>query len=95
MYKQRIEIDKITIKEAIQQRAQLNQACIEDYAEEVANGVKFPPLVVFDVGENLLLADGRHRYEAYRLSNIEEAEVAIYKGTERDAILHAVPGRID
>jgi hypothetical protein len=89
MHNQRIEIDKIIIKDSIQQRAQLNQACIEDYADEVANGVKFPPLVVYDDGENLLLADGWHRYEAYRLSEVEEVEITIYKGTVRDAILHA------
>jgi hypothetical protein len=95
MVKQTIKIDNIVVKSRIQQRAQLNEDCVEEYAEEISNGTIFPPLVVYDDGENLLLADGWHRYEAYRLSDVEEVEVTIYKGTERDAILHAVGANAD
>lgn len=95
MEKRTIKIDNIVVKNGIQQRAQLNEDCVEEYAEEISNGTIFPPLVVYDDGENLILADGWHRYEAYRLSDVEDIEVFIYKGTERDAILHAVGANAD
>jgi hypothetical protein len=85
-----VSINLIMVKDVIQQREELNNDCVVDYIEEISNGVNFPPLVVYDDGESLLLADGRHRYEAYLKAGVETVLVDIYKGSERDAILHAV-----
>ena len=63
---QEIEIKQIVDKEKIQQRANRNHEYINDLVNEISNGVKFPPLDVFDIGGKLLLADGFHRLEAYR-----------------------------
>ena len=51
---------------------------------------QFPPLVCFQDGETLCLAEGFHRAAAYRMAEIEEVKVEIHVGTRRDAILHAV-----
>lgn len=86
---QRINIQRIAVESEIQQRAGQNEECISEYAEEIRNGANFPPIVVYDDGEKLLLADGFHRLAAYRQAGIETVEVSIYRGTEREATLHA------
>ena len=68
---------------------------IFEYTELIEDGGQFPPLKVFDDGQNLILADGRHRYEAYQLVEIDMVPVEIIKGTERDAILYAVGANAD
>ncbi len=92
---QPIEIARILIKETIQQRVQLNENVISEYFEKIQAGTQFPPLVVFDDGQNLILADGRHRYEAYQLAGTNDIPVEIRNGTERDAILYAVGANAD
>jgi hypothetical protein len=84
-----VSIKNITVKDEVQQRVSLNEQCTTEYADEIRNGVKFPPMVVFDDGETLILSDGRHRYEAYLLAGVDTVEVIIIKGSQRDAILHA------
>ena len=92
---QPIEIARILVKETIQQRVQLNENVISEYFEEIQAGAQFPPLVVFGDGQNLILADGRHRYEAYKLAGTNDIPVDILNGTERDAILYAVGANAD
>ena len=92
---QPIEIARILVKETIQQRVQLNENVISEYFEEIQAGTQFPPLVAFGDGQNLILADGRHRYEAYKLAGIDDIPVDILNGTERDAILYAVGANAD
>jgi hypothetical protein len=87
---QQIEIARILIKETIQQRVQLNKNVINEYAEEIKAEAIFPPLTVFDDEGNFILADGWHRYEAYKLAGIDVVAADIINGGERDAILYAV-----
>jgi len=95
MKNQEVNIKRILVKEHIQQRAKSNEDCIEEYTEAIVSGVKLPPIVLFDDGENLLLVDGRHRYEANLKAGVESIEATIYKGSERDAILYAVGANAD
>jgi hypothetical protein len=95
MENQTVSLSRITIKEEIQQRLELNQECIQDYKDAIAHGANFPPLEVYDDGENLFLADGRHRYEAYMLAGVDTVDVIIHPGGQRDAILHAVGANSD
>ena len=92
---QQVEINRITVNEIVQQRVQLDETVIFEYTELIEDGGQFPPLKVFDDGQNLILADGRHRYEAYQLVEIDMVPVEIIKGTERDAILYAVGANAD
>jgi hypothetical protein len=92
---QRIPIETIVVKDKIQQRADLNDEYVEDLVVEIANGVKLPPLIVFKHGDELLLTDGFHRFNAFLLAEIDTVEVEIYEGTEREATLHAVGANAD
>lgn len=90
MVTKKIDINRIAVKDEIQQRIGLNEDCTNEYAEEIRNGANFPPLIVYDDGEKLLLADGFHRLAANLQAGVETVEATIYKGTEREATLHAV-----
>ena len=90
-----VQINQIAVRDHIQQRDHLNDEYVAELIVEIDNGVKFPPLVVFDDGKNLLLSDGRHRYEAYLRAEVETIEVNIYEGNERDAILYAAGSNAD
>ena len=95
MNQQQIEISRITINDRVQQRVKLDEKVIFEYFEEIQGGQQFPPLTVFDDGQDLILADGWHRYEAYKLAENDFVDVEIIKGTERDAILYAVGANAD
>jgi uncharacterized ParB-like nuclease family protein len=95
MEKKEVKIQSITVKDEVQQRANLNYDCIKEYADEIANDNQFPPLEVYFDGESMFLADGFHRYEAYKLAGVETIEVIVREGGLRDAILHAVGANAD
>jgi len=92
---QEVAIKSIIAEDKIQQREQLSENCIEEYTDAIADGANFPPIDVYDDGENLFLADGFHRLAAYRQAGVETVEARIYKGTEREATLHAVGANAD
>ena len=73
-----------------QTRAAIHHKTVLEYAQDLKNGDKFPPVVVFDDGKYLWLSDGFHRFEAYEAAEITEIPAIIKKGTKRDAILYSV-----
>ena len=76
---------KIRIDGNTQARIKLNQDVVNEYAEHLKDGDKFPPMVVFHDGADHWLADGFHRYFAYKLNKETMAEVEIIAGTIEDA----------
>lgn len=72
-----------------QPRAELSETTIEEYAEAMKRGDKFPPAVVFCDGEDYWLAAGFHRHAA-AIKAEQELLVEIRQGTRRDAILFSV-----
>jgi len=87
---QRLELKNIMVKGEVQQRAGLNQDYIDELSNEIANGTELPPVEVYVVAREFLLADGFHRLEAYKRVGVDSVEANIIEGTEREAILHAV-----
>lgn len=73
-----------------QPRAQLNDAIIEEYAEAMLAGDAFPPVIVYHDGTDYWLADGFHRVNAALRAGRETIDVAVHRGTQRDAILWSV-----
>jgi hypothetical protein len=58
-------LDAITLDPELQPRAKINRAVLAEYAQLLVDGVTFPPIIVFDTGEQLLLADGFHRWHVH------------------------------
>jgi hypothetical protein len=73
-----------------QMRVEMRVETVNDYANDMLDGAVFPPVVLYDDGTDLWLADGFHRLEAVRKINRETIVAEIRVGTMRDAILHGV-----
>jgi hypothetical protein len=73
-----------------QMRVEMRIETVNDYANDMLNGVVFPPVIVFHDGNDFWLGDGFHRVEASRKIGRETIVAEIRKGSARDAILHGV-----
>lgn len=73
-----------------QMRVEMRPETVNEYAADMLDGAIFPPVVVFDDGTDLWLAEGFHRVEATRKVEHTEIMAEIHAGTARDAILYAI-----
>jgi hypothetical protein len=81
-----VPINDIRTDGNTQTRVTLDQATIEDYAAAYRAGDELPPVVAFNDGEHLWLADGFHRVEGAKLAGLTEIEADVREGTTRDAL---------
>lgn len=81
----RLPIAQIRLDGGTQPRSALDFAAIDDYAEAMAAGGKFPPAVVFHDGEHYWLADGFHRLKAAFAAGFDTIECELRQGTLEDA----------
>ena len=56
-----ISISNLRIDVNTQSRAAINQKMVTKYAEDMQRGEKFPPITIFQEGENNYIGDGHHR----------------------------------
>lgn len=84
-----------------QPRAELDHATVDRFAEDMSAGQypKFPPVVVFHDGSTHWLADGFHRFFAYKKAfgdapapgmNSWAMTAEVRQGTQRDAVLYSL-----
>lgn len=73
-----------------QPRASIDQFVVDDYAEQMRQGVEFPDAVAFYDGTDYWLADGFHRDAAAKQAGRTTLAVDVRQGTQRDAILFSV-----
>jgi len=85
-----LNIQAIRIDGGTQSREQINQDCVNEYAELVKDGVEFPPVRVYFDGTDYHLADGFHRYMAHLQAGKVSITSDVVNGTLRDAILHSL-----
>lgn len=86
-----LPLSKIRDDGGTQTRAELRADAIDDYAEAMRLGAKFPPVDVFlDKAGNYWLSDGFHRYQAACKAELERLAANIHKGELRDAIWFAL-----
>jgi len=89
-FNQRLALVAIEIDGGTQSRASLYDGVVDDYAMAIAEGVQFPPVIVFYDGNSYWMADGFHRYHAHVKAGCHDIAADIRQGTRRDAILHSV-----
>lgn len=85
-----LEIRNIRTDGGTQPRAGLDDKTVADYGQEIQDGAKFPPVVVFHDGSHYWLADGFHRVAAFKFAGKQRIPAEIKQGTLRDAQLYAV-----
>ncbi len=80
-----LPIAAIRVDGGTQPRAVLDFEAIENYAEAMGAGMKFPSLTVFYDGENYWLADGFHRLKAAYAAGFDSILCEIHQGTLEEA----------
>lgn len=85
-----VPIKDLRLDGGTQPRASLNGEVVEEYAEAMQRGDRFPPVVVFYDGENYWLVDGFHRVEASKQIGVEKIRAEIKEGSRRDAVLFSL-----
>lgn len=86
----KIEIKRIKADPAFQFRAAVNPEIVAQYAEAMGEGATFPPVQLYQVGEELLLVDGWHRLEAARKTKAKQIDAEVTKGTRGEALKAAI-----
>ena len=90
-----IGLDKIRIDCGTQARSEINQQTVLDYFEDIKNGAIFPAVTVFFDGVDYYLADGFHRYFAYKAAGSPGIDATIVNGTLREAVLYSLSANND
>lgn len=85
--KSTIQLTKLRLDGGTQPRVRIDMDVVRDYAERIKAGDDFPPVDVFHDGAEHWLAEGFHRYHAYKEAGHKVVPCTIRKGTVRDAVL--------
>ena len=82
--KKKLRLAEIVTDAGTQVRADLNEHTVADYAEALAGGAKFPPIIVFDDGRRHIAADGFHRIHAALENGETQIECDVRNGSKAD-----------
>lgn len=86
-----LRLKEIVLDPKLQCRAAMNPATVAEYLEVLNEGdATFPPVSVIRVEGELLLVDGWHRHEAYRVAGRTVIPATVRDGSRRDAVLAAI-----
>jgi len=89
-----LQIAEIRKSERLQSRVKLAPAVTNRYADAMKRGVQFPPVIVFDDGENKWLADGNYRVAAAVQAGKTEIEAEVREGSERHAFVCSLEANV-
>lgn len=90
-----LDLSVIRLDGGTQTRAALSQQTVDEYAEAIAGGAVFPPVVVFFDGTTYVLADGFHRVAAAKVAGLVEFAADVRQGDARAARLHAAGANLE
>ena len=85
-----LDLDVLVTDGGTQVRMEIDDDVVAEYAEALAEGVQFPPVVVFRDDGTELLVDGFHRVLAYRKAGRSDIEADVYHGTREEALWYAL-----
>ena len=82
-----ISLDKIRTDSPA--REEINPRMCDEYAADMERGDKFPPMLVYQEGDDYHLADGFHRYIAYRSIERVKVNCTVIQGSRSEALWNA------
>jgi len=85
-----LKLSDIRIDGGTQIRKELNQDKVDQYAEQMTEGVVFPPVTVFFDGLSYWLSSGFHRYWMHKKLDKKTILAEVKEGTIEDATLFAL-----
>jgi hypothetical protein len=83
-------VSSIRANAGTQTRAAISEATVAEYAEAMIHGDKFPPVIVFQSEEGLILADGFHRVRSAKQAGFDTITAEIRQGTRLDALRYSL-----
>ena len=86
----RIPLADIALDGGTQVRLQPDESTVTDYAQQMTDGAKFPPVILFHDGNQYFLADGFHRVLAARRNDWRDIDADVRVGTKTDALWFAL-----
>ena len=90
-----ISISNLRTDVNTQSRAAINQKMVTKYAEDMQRGEKFPPIIIFQEGENNYIGDGHHRVYACIKIGAPSIECDVIAGGVRQAKLYSSGSNFD
>jgi hypothetical protein len=87
---QELNIADIRIDGGTQIRKQLNQDKVDEYAQQMDDGVVFPPITVFFDGSSTWLSEGFHRMFGEKKRGSTTIKAIVINGTIEDATFFAL-----
>ena len=85
-----MKLSEIKIEPELMMRVGINQEIVDEYAQALLDGDKFPAIVLFHDGDDYHLADGWKRYYAHKKSGLEIIDADVRMGTYEDAFDYAL-----
>lgn len=90
MTPQEVALSSINADKKFQTRLNgLNRDAMEQYSEAMLRGEEFPPIVLFDTPDGLILVDGFHRTEAAIAAGICTLPAEVHVGTWDEALSYS------
>ncbi len=86
----KLRLDAIRLDAGTQTRAHIDDVTVGEYAEAMARGDCFPPVVVFQNDGEFILADGFHRVKARHRAGHKHLPAEIRQGSRKDALRFAL-----
>lgn len=90
MKPQSIKLALIVTNAGTQVRVKTDDKKVAEYAADMLDGDKFPPVDLFHDGATYLMADGFHRALAASRNEFKDIESIVHKGTKSDALKFAL-----
>jgi len=91
----KIRLDEIKIDTSVQLLERgLAPETVRSYVAALTNDAQMPPIVLFRLDGQLVVADGFHRVAAHRFLGLAEVEAEVREGTRQDALLYAATANV-
>lgn len=85
-----VPLSSIVFDAGTQARAGVHEDVVDDYAEKMSAGVRFPDVVLFHDGSQYYMADGFHRGLAAKRIGLTTINAVVHPGTAADALWFAI-----
>jgi len=86
----KLRLDSIDLDVSIQCRANIDTGTVNEYAECMTEGNKFPPIIVFGTEKKSWIGDGWHRVLAGKQIALVKIDADLRSGSRIDALKHAL-----